>query len=436
MKSFFRLVFISSIFVFLTGSLLRAQFAGQIQDETAFYLDAIAFKAAGDDQNRLDVYVVVPFSTLRFEKAGEKYAARYQAVIKVFDSTGAKTTDSQVSRRLSADTYFQAQGGAGDFDRIQRSFYLPKGKYRVEIVVIDDFDKKEYVRSRNLTIIDFDEYDFALSGIMLVSDIEERDGKYIITPYISDNIGQLDDAFFAFFESYNKRGIDSADFIYEIYESEDEALDRGKPKTFALGGKRGQHYLRIEKPDNISAGKYILQIIALRPGAGESPTNKDVLAMARRSIEIKYSISGQVMSDLDEAIRQMRYVATGNEIDHIENAETRREKEKRFLQFWRKMDPTPNTDRNEAFQQYYARIQYANKNFKSYAEGWRTDMGKVYVIFGPPFQVENFRGYDGKIYQRWIYRSNREFLFVDNTGFGDYRLVQPYAITELYEFEN
>jgi GWxTD domain-containing protein len=432
-----KLLLIVIIAFFALAGNLAAQFSDRIVDKNAFFFDAVAFKSQKDtDKDRLDVFIVVPFETLRFEKAGEKYGAQYTAVIKIFDSTGGKFKHTRVKRNLSAENYFQAQGGGGDFDRIERSFFLPAGKYKAEVVIIDEFDKREYVKTRNVTIIGFDEYDFSLSGVMLVSDIEERDGNFIITPYVSDNIGKLEEGFFVFFESYNKKTIDSADYIYEIYQEEDEILNRSEVKTFPIGNRRNQHYMRVPRLDNISAGKYILQIIALRPGSGEGYTNKDVLAVARRSIEVRYTISGRVMNDLDQAIKQLEYAASADEMDYIESAESRKEKEKRFMQFWREMDPTPSTDRNEAFQQYYARIQYANKNFESYTSGWRTDMGMVYVIFGPPSSVERFRGYsDGKLYERWIYRNNREFIFADNTGFGNFRLVRPYTVTERYEYE-
>jgi len=77
--------------------------------------------------------------------------------------------------------------------------------------------------------------------------------------------------------------------------------------------------------------------------------------------------------------------------------------------------------------EYYRRIDYASKNFKSYNNGWNTDMGMVYVTLGPPDQVDrNPMAIDTKPYEVWQYYDlNRQFVFQDETGFGDYRLLNP-----------
>jgi hypothetical protein len=78
-------------------------------------------------------------------------------------------------------------------------------------------------------------------------------------------------------------------------------------------------------------------------------------------------------------------------------------------------------------EQYYARVEYANKHFSHFMEGWRTDMGMVYIMFGPPSNVERHPfDIDSKPYEVWAYYDlNYQFVFVDSTGFGDYRLITP-----------
>jgi hypothetical protein len=38
---------------------------------------------------------------------------------------------------------------------------------------------------------------------------------------------------------------------------------------------------------------------------------------------------------------------------------------------------------------YYSRVEEANKQFSNFKEGWKTDMGMVFILFGPPWYVEN-----------------------------------------------
>jgi hypothetical protein len=76
---------------------------------------------------------------------------------------------------------------------------------------------------------------------------------------------------------------------------------------------------------------------------------------------------------------------------------------------------------------YYARVDYANKHFTRYREGWRTDMGLVFILLGPPSTVERFPfQIDEKPEEVWQYYDlNYQFVFRDENGFGDYRLLTP-----------
>ncbi|MBL7976081.1 MAG: GWxTD domain-containing protein, partial [Candidatus Kapabacteria bacterium] len=101
-------------------------------------------------------------------------------------------------------------------------------------------------------------------------------------------------------------------------------------------------------------------------------------------------------------------------------------------------DPSPNTIRNEAFEEYYARVDYANKNYRSYNDGWLTDMGMIHIVLGAPSTSDRrVNTYDGRTSITWTYSgSNRRFVFIDNTGFGDYRLSPstPFPMSEKYKY--
>ncbi|MBE2254594.1 MAG: GWxTD domain-containing protein, partial [Ignavibacteria bacterium] len=108
-------------------------------------------------------------------------------------------------------------------------------------------------------------------------------------------------------------------------------------------------------------------------------------------------------------------------------AKTRVEKEKEFIAFWKSKDPTPNTAKNEVMIDYYNRIKISNERYSTHFAGWKTDMGMVYILFGDPNNIERSPfGDNTKPYEVWDYYDiNRRFIFVDNTGFGDYRLTEP-----------
>jgi len=57
--------------------------------------------------------------------------------------------------------------------------------------------------------------------------------------------------------------------------------------------------------------------------------------------------------------------------------------------FWQRRDPTPDTAENEFKEEHYRRIAYANEHFPAGIPGWKTDRGRIYIVFGPPDEIES-----------------------------------------------
>jgi GWxTD domain-containing protein len=418
------------LFIIATTYISNSQ-PPEISTGKEIFFDAVCFRSDSANSGRMDVFVIVPYSALYFVKSGDIYGAKYEINIKILDSNATKVKEEQKTFSLTESDYFVATGGTGKFDFSQSLFNLPAGRYEVETVVSDIFSKNSYKKSRVVTIIEFARYPFSLSGLMLVSAIEENGDKFIITPHISDNIGDLSDGFFTFFELYAQTGIDSVDFEYKIIKPNEESIFKSELITKPAKVGANQYYLRTDFPKKQTQGTYNIRITALRHGAA----TREILAISERSIKYFRSVDGEVIADIDKAVRQLNYIATEDELDFIEAAQTTEEKESRFEDFWLKKDPSPNTGRNEAFDQYYARIEYANKNFKSYTEGWHTDKGMVFVIYGKATNEERTNpSADGRTYERWSYSNGKQFTFVDNSGFGDFRLSYPSSVGDKYKY--
>jgi GWxTD domain-containing protein len=197
-----------------------------------------------------------------------------------------------------------------------------------------------------------------------------------------------------------------------------------------LSAGRNQVFSRIEH-SALPVGDYTLYVRAFpvrTPGGSETT----FLGSTSRAFVVRWRGLPKGIKDIDVAIEQCVYIAKDSEMKEMRAGKTPDEKQKRFLEFWKKRDPNPNTPRNEKMDDYFARVEYANKNFKHYIEGWRTDMCMVYIMFGTPSNVERHPfDVDAKPYEVWTYYDlNYSFIFVDQTGFGDYRLTTP--ITEVW----
>lgn len=96
----------------------------------------------------------------------------------------------------------------------------------------------------------------------------------------------------------------------------------------------------------------------------------------------------------EQMIEATRYLTSKKEFEELNTSPTKKASVDRF---W--LDIGGNSDRTrQLIKKYYSRIQEANRLFTSYTEGWRTDRGMMYIVFGPP----NFL-YKNSVSENWIY---------------------------------
>src|SRR5450432_880025 len=137
------------------------------------------------------------------------------------------------------------------------------------------------------------------------------------------------------------------------------------------------------------------------------------------------------------------YIISGEERQAFNRLGTDEEHEQFVEQFWRRRDPTPDTEENEFREEHYRRIAYANERYASGSPGWKSDRGRIYIMYGPPDEIESHPS--GGSYQRpaeqgggqtstfpfeqWRYRyidgigTNIVIEFVDPTLTGEYRMT-------------
>lgn len=116
---------------------------------------------------------------------------------------------------------------------------------------------------------------------------------------------------------------------------------------------------------------------------------KDRLRSFRKEVGKSYQ------SWLDQDVR---YIITPEEEQAFKLLGADEERDAFIEQFWLRRDPTPDTEENEFREEHYRRIQYANEHYAAGIPGWRTDRGRIYVVWGPPDETETHAS--GGNYQR------------------------------------
>jgi GWxTD domain-containing protein len=143
-------------------------------------------------------------------------------------------------------------------------------------------------------------------------------------------------------------------------------------------------------------------------------------------------------AELDKEFEQSKYVATAPEIDQYKKLSGIAAKRKSLFEFWGSRDEDRTTPFNENKQEYFRRVAYANTQYKTgFREGWKTDRGRVYIVYGTPDEVERHANEtDSKPYEVWYYNSIQggvQFIFGDRTGFSDYVLLHSTHRNELQD---
>src|SRR5436309_4804791 len=86
------------------------------------------------------------------------------------------------------------------------------------------------------------------------------------------------------------------------------------------------------------------------------------------------------------------YIITEEEKKVFKDLQTEEERENFIEQFWVRRDSDPRTSENEFKEEHYRRIAHANERFASGIPGWKTDRGRIYILYGPPDDVEKYPG--------------------------------------------
>lgn len=418
-------VLFTAMMVMEDSALAQADMQGKREAEVVptFFFDAICYSSDKADKSRVDVYIQVPYEELRFVKDGEKYLAHYDVTLGIANPNQQLLQERSWTVDVTVTDFSQTASNKF-YSLSQRMLELDPGDYHLTVQLKDQDSRKTGRIKKTLIVTDFRKDSISLSDIMLVSRLSTDGGKKKIVPNISGNITSLSDGFFLFFEIYCKAQRDSLEFTWRILNAKKEPV-KVQSQMEPMTGEKTQTFLKVEDL-KLPVGSYLISIEA-RAASSTAEEKPAAIAATSRSFSVRWTDIPFNITDLDKAVEQMKYIARPSEFDFVREATEMGEKKKRFVDFWAKRDPDPTTPRNELMEEYYQRVDYANKNYSHYVEGWRTDMGMVYIRFGSPDNVERHPfDINTKPYEVWYYyQLERQFVFVDETGFGDYRLRYP-----------
>jgi GWxTD domain-containing protein len=244
------------------------------------------------------------------------------------------------------------------------------------------------------------------------------------------------------------------------YASVLASLERTRcaPALGASGGNLGKRVLRLLNPPSQSSLAPVLGLLAIAisatvawaalqqaqplpqlPAPPQPPAPPAIRLVAQARPEAA-PLPTPFKKWLDEDVA---YIISSEERAAFQNLTTDAERERFIEQFWQRRDPSPGTVVNEFKEEYYRRIGYANQRFRAAIPGWKTDRGRIYIMYGPPDEIDSHPS--GGSYQRpasegggvalmypfedWRYRyiegvgANVAIRFIDPALDGSYRMA-------------
>ena len=412
--------------------------SAQVAYQPEFALDVVGSRADGGAP-QLEIYTSIPYSNLRFLSRTEGFEARYTVSVEVhrLDAEGQRqglVATRSWEREVTVPTYDATQDGE-TYDRATQALAIDPGRYGVEVQLEDAASRRSFVREAGVRV---DGYTRGVAlGDLLLLDRYDEGGR--LFPNVGGVVRTDQEVFTVYYEIYAQEPAD----LRVTYVATEEGRYRERPSFRALLGlsEREQTELGtplvLSEPLSVQAGRNpaTLRLETEQFGVGdyvlslrlETPDGQLVAETAKPFSVRWMGLEGQIR-DIDQAISQLRYVARESELRAMRSAQTDDEKARLFRAFWDRRDPSPGTRRNERMEEYYYRVAYANEQYGRFRDaGWNTDRGEVFIRFGEPDIVERHPfNYGTKPYEIWYYnRHGRRFIFVDDTGLGDYRLLIP-----------
>jgi GWxTD domain-containing protein len=361
------------------------------------------------------------------------HTGRFNISINLVDSTSLARTKSMVNNTTYA---------------------LGCGSYKVSVLGIDVFDRLR--RDSSLFLVDIMKKPntVALSDIELCSSITESSDQkdifykntYRVIPNPNCVYGSTTSPLvFTYMEFYNlKTGMTYAIKAQIVDLKGDVKKQRTHLRRFSMPNVVDVTSLNVT---SISSGKYNYEVILSDTLGNEIAKSQRPIYLYNPNVQSTQATilsegsavyAGFSFDELAEEFRIAKYVTQSEDtkaFDKLTTVEARQE----FLQnFWTRVEKEELGRLNLTRSVYLQRVQTANQRYKTYAkEGWRTDQGRVLVLYGEPDEIERFNNStDSKPYEIWNYHQIEggvEFVFIDLTGFNEYLLVHSTKRNEIQD---
>lgn len=416
------------------------------QTKLSFNIDYAQF-AFDPDSNMVEFYYL--FDTSSMLKIKEDSLVYVDGLLKisVIDSSTGKSIINRQWR--FKNRYNNSDGSEQNLAGVLK-FVIPEGVYQCTFTganYTDTLNAKSY--SERIKVNPILDDHFSLSDLELASRIlPESSNKesifykntYEIIPVPNLIFGENQPVLFYYLEMYDlnnaTEGVPLVS-ITQVYNSEAKLfVNRRSDITHTENSRVEAGSVNVNK---LPTGSYVLSISLIdslqKYGVTSSKKffvyNPGIQQDTLRTVDARtvntqfYALSEE---ELDNLFAKSKYIASNEEVNQYNILSDADAKKEFLVRFWNNRDKNPSTPRNEFYDEYMKRIDYANHKFGNIKiEGWMTDRGRVYITYGPPTEIDRYPNVGNtKPYEIWIYNDIEggvKFIFGDLIGLSNYQLL-------------
>lgn len=365
------------------------------------------------------VHLEIPYASLRFLQEGSAWEASFDVTVVVYEKGKEQLTGDLWTVPLRSPV--DPATADGPETMFRRSFDLPvvPGRLRFDIRVTQHESGREAAWSYMLDVPDYARRPLSVSdfvfGVCRDSAASTAGaGEPGFEPWPRRRYGNDVPDLCAVGQIVDH--IESPDSTYRLTYTVQNATGRTEETWSGVVPRRnGRGDLRL-RPSiaGLTLGTYNLKV---EVQLGREKTRRE------RSFEIDES-RVDIMEDARMLRMVLGYVARNDEILKLEDLPTD-SLQSFWDSFWALRDPTPGTERNERLTEFLRRLEYVNAHFSILEPGWSSDMGRIYIRYGGPDEVDRTpHSGSGPPREVWYYfEKGLRFIFYDTEGFGRFRLA-------------
>jgi GWxTD domain-containing protein len=388
-----------------------------LRSEGAPYFTAdLAIALDRGQQPGVSVSLTLPYTALewlRFMSSGtERFGAGVEFSI-IFEGKGDIGQKGDVWERRFVVATLGETRAAGAVVSDKRTFALPPGRYQVRIMATDLNSKARSRVEQRMDVPDYTKMPVGFSDLEL--GVVDSTGGF--RPIPTRQFGLESGRIGARASLFDRRPGDwprSYSFVYRIRgEVGDVIVSGNQDVTMAASGD--SVVLRPAMTD-LFLGSYVFEV---ELAEGKSHWRVE------RTFEVEESGPPRGR-EFVRMLEPLAYIVTAQEIDWLRSLPPEQQAQG-WEEVWRRRDPTPETPKNEMQLEFFRRVRYAERHFQGFGPGWRSDMGRIYIKFGPPDQIETRpASLTSPQLEIWYYNQPyRRLVFGDREGFGRYTLLNP-----------